>query len=265
MNTQDGGHYDAAVDALAAREYETAGNRYTRGGRRVLADPRADLDPFSPDEKGWIGQGIAQLLLGTLAYRVAGAEGRATQRAVEGIAVSRDLESVLDAPAQRACLGEFVADFRVAGGLDGADDAYDAAAERYEAAAGEAAAGEAAAGEVDSPQAVATTPLFEAAALPIKQVARGQANGEIAIKWEDLHGSDPSRPGEFLAYRARFKKRRFAGLVEKAVADRHLAAPRGTTEYDNETRRCPNCGANDVNWAGTDVLCLRCSTPTERA
>ena len=254
MNTQDGGHYDAAVDALAAREYDAAGNRYTRGGRRVLADPRADLDPFGPDEKGWVGQGVAQLLLGTLAYRVAGADGRATQRAVEGIAVARDLETGLDAPAQRACFAEFVADFRVAGGLDGADDAYDAAAERYEAAAG----------DVDSPQAVATTPLFEAAALPITQVARGQANGEIAIKWEDLHGSDPSRPGDFLAYRARFKQRRFAGLVEKAVADGHLAAPRGTTEYGNETHRCPNCGANDVNWAGTDVLCMRCSTPTER-
>jgi len=253
MNTQDGGHYDAAVDALAAREYETAGNRYTRGGRRVLADPRSDLDPFAPDEKGWIGQGLQQLLAAAVAYRVAGEGSRATHRAVEGVAATRDFQRVLDAPGQGACLAEFVADFRVAGGLDGAERAYDDAADRYAAVDD----------EIESPQALATTPLFGAAAATIKQVARGQANGEIAIKWEDLHGADPSRPGEFLAHRARFKKQRFAGLVEKAIADGHLAAPRGTTEYDNATNRCPNCGSNDVNWAGTDVLCLRCSTPTE--
>ena len=252
MNTQDAGHYDAAVDALAAREYETAGNRYTRGGRRVLADPRPGLDPFEPDEKGWIGQGLQHLLAATVSYRVAGADRRATQRAVEGIAATRDFETVLETPGQSACLAEFVADFRVAGGLDGADAAYEAAAERY------AAAGE----DVESPQVLGTTPLFGAAAATIKQVARGQANGEIAIKWEDLHGSDPSQAGDFLAHRARFKRQRFAGLVERAVADGHLAAPRGTTEYNNETRRCPNCGSTDVNWAGTDVLCMRCSTPT---
>jgi hypothetical protein len=254
MNTQDGGHYDAAVDALAARRYETAGDRYTRGGRRVLADPREGLDPFAPDEKGWIGQGLQQLLVAAVAYRVAGVDARATQRAVEGIAATRDFQRVLDAPGQDACLAEFVADFRAAGGLDGAGAAYDDAAERYAVDAD----------AIDSPQALATTPLFGAAAATIKQVARGQANGEIAIQWEDLHGSDPSRPGDFLAHRARFKKQRFAGLVERAVTDGHLAAPRGTTEYDNETHRCPNCGANDVNWAGTDVLCMRCSTPTDR-
>jgi len=254
MNTQDGGHYAAAVDAIADREYETAGNRYTRGGRRVLADPRPDLDPFEPDEKGWIGQGIQQLLAATVAYRVAGVNRRATQRAVEGIAVTRDVETVLALPGQSGCLAEFVADFRVAGGLDGANEAYEKAAERY------AAAGD----DIDSPQALATTPLFGAAAATIKQVARGQANGEIAIAWEDLHGSDPSQAGSFLAHRARFKQQRFSGLVEQAVADGYLAAPRGTTEYGNETNRCPNCGASDVNWAGTRVLCLRCSTPTEQ-
>ncbi|TKX50134.1 hypothetical protein EXE49_08180 [Halorubrum sp. ASP121] len=252
MNTNDGGHHDAAVDALAGREYERAGNRYTRGGRRVLADPRPDRDPFEPDEKGWIGQGLQQLLAATVAYRVAGRDGRATQRAVEGLAAARDFETVLDEPGQTACLAEFVADFRVAGGLDGAEAAYDDAAERY-AAAGDA---------VDSPQALATTPLFEAAAATVKQVARGQADGEIAIKWEDIHGSDPSRPGEFLAHRARFKKQRFPGLVERAVDDGHLAAPRGTTEYNNDTHQCPHCGSTHVNWAGTGILCLRCSRPT---
>ena len=96
MNTQDGDHHDAAVDALAAREYERAGDRYTRGGRRVLADPREDLDPFAPDEKGWIGQGLQHLLGATVAYRVAGVDGRATQRAVEafGATVHRDPQRI---------------------------------------------------------------------------------------------------------------------------------------------------------------------------
>ncbi|SDF28590.1 hypothetical protein SAMN04488067_10393 [Halorubrum xinjiangense] len=253
MNTDDGGHHDAAVDALAVREYERAGNRYTRGGRRVLADPRPEVDPFEPDEKGWVGQGLQQLLAAAVAYRVAGLDGRASRRAAEGIAAARDLESALRRPGQAACLAEFVADFRVAGGLGDAEAAYDDAAERYVAAAD----------EIDSPQALATTPLFEAAAATIKQVARGQADGEIAIKWEDLHGPDPDRPGDFLAHRARVKKQRFAGLIQRAVDDGHLAAPRGTTEYDNDSHRCPDCGSNHVNWAGTGILCLRCSRPTE--
>ncbi len=68
------------------------------------------------------------MLAAAVAYRVAGVDGRATRRAVEGIAATRDFQRVLDAPGQGACLAEFVADFRVAGGLDGADSAYDDAA-----------------------------------------------------------------------------------------------------------------------------------------
>lgn len=87
------------------------------------------------------------------------------------------------------------------------------------------------------------------------------ADGEIAIAWEDLHGPDPSDPGRFLAHRARYKRQRFPELVERVVADGHLAAPRGTTEYGNATYRCPACAATDVNWVAGQTLCLRCSTP----
>lgn len=254
MPTQDGGHVDEAVAALAAREYERAGDEYTRAGRRVLADPRPDLDPFAADEKGWVGQGLQYLVVAAVAYRVADRPDRATHRAVEGVAVARDLRNALDRPPQRACLLEFVADCRVAGGLDGADGAYDEAAAAYREAAD----------AVDDAQYWGTTPLFQAAAEPIKQVARGQANGEIAVDWADLHGADPSAAGDFLAHRAAYKRQRFAGLVERAVADGHLAAPRGTTEYGNANHECPACGSSDVNWAGDDVLCLRCSTPAER-
>lgn len=255
MRTQDGGHHDAAIDALAERAYETAGDRYTRAGHRILADPREGLGPFEADQHGWVGQGLQCLLTAVVAYRVAGATGRATRRAVAGTATAADLTHGLDHPAQHACLSEFAADFRAAGDLQGVTDAYESVAQAYEAAAD----------ATSDPETIATSALFAAAATPLQQVARGQANGEIAITWENLHGSDPARPGAFLANRAQYKRQRFRSLVEAAVADGHLAAPRGTTEYDNDTYRCPNCGATDVNWAGSDVLCMRCSTPVERA
>jgi hypothetical protein len=206
---------------------------------------------------------MGDLVTAAVAARVAGRPERATHRAVEGVAVARDLRTALDRPVQRACLDEFVADFRVAGGLDGAETAYEAAADAYrDAAAGDG--NENGGGDgIGDPRDPATTPLFEAAAAPIKQVARGPANGEIAVSWSDLHGPDPSDPGAFLAARPAYKRRRFPGLVERAVADGRLAAPRGTTEYDTGRYRCPDCGADDVNWVADSVLCLRCSAETE--
>jgi hypothetical protein len=110
----------------------------------------------------------------------------------------------------------------------------------------------------------ATRPLFEAAALPIKQVARGPADGEIAVGWDDLHGPDPNDPGAYLAHRARYKARRFPELAATVLREGYLAAPRGTTEYGNDVFTCPECGSNDVNWTGESTLCMRCSAPMER-
>jgi len=251
MHTEHGSHRDTAIEALAAREYERAGDAYARAGWRVLADPRDGVSPFAADDKGWVGGGLQYLVTSALAYRVAGRETRATRRAVAGVAVARDLENGLDQPAQHACLAEFVADCRVAGGLDDAGAAYEEAAAAYLDAAA----------TTEQPQALATSPLFEAAAAPIRQVARGPADGEIAVDWDDLHGDDPAQPGRFLAARPAYKRQRFPGLVGRMVEDRYLAVPRGTTEYDNDRYRCPECGSSDVNWAGGGVYCLRCSTP----
>jgi len=253
VNTDDGGHRDRAVAALADRDYETAGDAYTRAAWRVLADPRPGQDPFDADEKGWVGDGLAAFVRSAVCYRVAGRPERATRRGVEGVAVARDLRSVLDRPVQRACLDESVADCKTAGGLDGGPAAHDEAAEAYRGAAD----------GVDDPQYWGTTPLFEAAAGPLQQLARTVANGEIAVAWEDLHGSDPAHPGAFLAHRATFKRQRFGELVERVVDEGFLAAPRGTTEYDTDHHRCPACGSTDVNWVADSVLCLRCSRPTE--
>jgi len=256
VTTDDDGRRAAAVAALAGRQYETAGDEYTRAAWTVLAEPREGQSPFDADDRGWVGAGLAHLVTAAVAYRVAGRPERATRRGVEGVAVARDLTNALDHPVQRACLREFVADCRTAGDLDGAADAYDAAADAYRGAATDLAA--------DAATTWTTTPLFDAAAGPIAHVARGGANGEIAVDWDDLHGPDPADVGAFLAARADYKRRRFGALIDRAVADGHLAAPRGTTEYGTDRFRCPNCGSTDVNRVAGQTLCLRCSRPTER-
>ncbi|MCQ4332666.1 hypothetical protein KM295_04000 [Natronomonas sp. F2-12] len=253
MSTQDGGHRDDAVAAIADRDYRSAGDRYTRAAWRVLSDPRPGIEPFAPDPKGWIGAGLQYLAIAGICYRVTGADARATRRGVEGVAVSRDLAEGFDTAVQHACLDEFVADFRAIGRMNDHEAAYREAADAYETAGA----------DDRSPQYWGTTPLFEAAAAPIKQVARSLANGEIAVEWEDLHGSDPSDPGRFLAARANYKRQRFAGLLQQAAESGFLAAPRGTTEYSTDHHRCPDCGSTDVNWVAESTLCLRCSRPTD--
>ncbi len=253
MHTNDGGHVATAVAALSARSYELAGDEYSRAAWRVLAEPRDSQSPFAADERGYVGVAVQYLVTSAICYRIAGHDSRATHRGVEGVAVARDLQHALSQPVQQACLDELVADCRVAGGLDGVAAAYETAADAYRAASD----------SIESPQAVATTPLFEAAATPIKQLARSLADGEIAIKWEDLHGSDPAAAGDFLAHRPRYKHQRFQGLLQGAIDEGFLAAPRGTTEYATDHHRCPGCGSTDVNWFADSVLCLRCSRSTE--
>lgn len=244
-------HRNAAIEALANREYERAGDAYSRGGWATLAAPRDGHSPFDGSEKGWVGRGLQSLATAAVAYRVAGAPERATHRAVEGVALARDLDTAFDRPVQQACLAEFVADFRLVGGLDGVDGAYDDAERAYRECAA----------DLDDPAYWTTTPLFEAAAGTLQQVARGTANGEIAVTWEALHGADPSRPGAFLGNRVSYKRQRFGEFLDRTLDSGYLAAPRGTTEYDNDQYHCPACESADVNWTGENVLCLRCSRP----
>ncbi len=252
MIGRDDGYRAAAIDAIADRHFEAAGDAYSRAAWSVLAEPREGHDPFSIDERGWVGGGVHYLVLAALCYRVAGAEARATRRSVEGVSVARDLASQTPRAVQQACFTEFVGDLRVAGGLDGATEAYDKAIEAYHKVGN----------ELEQPQRWATTPLFEAAAAAIKQTARGPANGEIAVTWEDLHGSDPGNPGAFLAARPQYKRQHFPAAVERVLETGVLAAPRGSTEYDTTHHACPHCGSTDVNWVGNATLCLRCSRPT---
>jgi hypothetical protein len=240
-----------AVEKLARRDYRAAGDEYTRAAWDRLAAPREGQSPFDADEKGWVGRALQRLALAGVCYRVAGRDDRAENRAQEGVAVARDLENALTEPAQHACLREFGADFHAIGGLDGVGEAYGDAEAAYRDAAD----------SVDSVETLTTTPLFQAAAGMLRQVARGPDNGEIAVPWETLHGPDPDDVGAFLAHRARFKRQRFGSLLARVADDGYLAAPRGTTEYNNANFRCPSCESTDVNWVTEHTLCLRCSTP----
>jgi hypothetical protein len=257
MDTDADARIAAGVTALSERATERAGDEFTRAAWLSLADPRPaeERSPFDADDRGWVGEGLRWLVVATVAYRVAGRDGRASRRGVEGVAVARDLQTTLDGPAQGACLDEFVADCRLVAGMDDAESAYRAAEDAYREAGA----------AVDDPHRRATSPLFRAATEPIQQVARGPANGEIAVEWEDLHGADPSDPGAFLARRAAYKRQRFPSLLARVVDEGRLAAPRGTTEYGNDSFRCPDCESTDVNWTAGLTLCLRCSAPMERA
>lgn len=255
MSSWDGGHRETAIAAVADRDYQRAGDQYTRAGWRALSDPDPDrnADPFAVEKHGWVGRGLAQLVLASLSYRVAEYDSRSTRRAVAGIATTRDIAAGITHPAQRACLLEFVGDFRVVAGLDGAVDAYETATAAYTDASA----------EITTPQEWSTTPLFDAAAAPLKQAARGPANGEIAVTWDDLHGDDPADAGAFLGARPRYKRQRFPQIVSRLIDNNYLAAPRGSTEYNTTHHRCPSCGSTDVNWVGDQALCLRCSAPTD--
>ena len=257
MATDADARVAAGVTALSERDAERAGDEFTRAAWLSLADPRPaeELSPFDADDRGWVGAGLRWLVVAAVAYRVAGRDARASRRGVAGIAVARDLRTALSHPAQRASLLEVVVDCRVAAGMDDAVAAYRDAEDAYHEAGP----------SVDDPHRLATSPLFRAAAAPIEQVARGPANGEIAVGWADLHGGDPSDPGAFLARRAAYKRQRFPSLLARVVETGHLAAPRGTTEYGNDGFRCPECASTDVNWIAGRTLCLRCSAPMVRA
>jgi hypothetical protein len=118
MRTNDDGHAERGVSALAERAYERAGDAFTRAAWRVLAEPRPGRSPFDDDDRGWVGDGLRWLVTAGVAYRVAGRDARATRRGVEGVAISRDLRTALAGAAQPACLEEIAADCRIVGGLD---------------------------------------------------------------------------------------------------------------------------------------------------
>lgn len=240
-------HRDRAIRALSRAEYTAAGDDYTLaayGGLSGLEGRRREA--FDPDAHGWVGYPLAALFLAGVCYRVAGADDRARNRAGQGILVASDQrDHVLDHPVERAACHEWVGDFRsVAGDADRADAAYGRALDGYAAA------------DPDAPAQWTTRPLLQPGTDVVRQLSRPDD-----LDWGDLHGSGGT---DALAHRIRFKRSRLRSLVGARVDEGHLFAPRGSTEYGVDGFRCPECGANDVNYVAETVLCLRCNASVER-
>jgi hypothetical protein len=263
-------HRDEAIVALIDRDLARAADDYTRAAYGTLAGVECEGDgrDLLGENARWAGFALSYLLLAGACYRANGENDRAAARCRAGIAVARDLQSaVLADPLDRACCAEFVGDFRVVGDVDSAIDAgtdtdgdNEMDAERNAAAYEEAAdAYEAATAKADDPLSWASEPMASGAYRGPHQIAR---NGSHNFEWDEMHGSDPDSLA-YLARRPRFKRSRLPAAVEGIVETGYVHPPRGTTEHNNATWRCPNCERSEVNWIAGETICLDCSVRME--
>lgn len=269
-------HRDEATVALIDRDVERAADTYTRAAYGTLAgfeNEGEDRDPLGPNAR-WAGYGLSYLLLAGACYRAVGKADRAAARCREGIAIARDLRAaVLSGPLDRACCGEFVGDFETVGNIDtdggssgaddggngnddgnasgndadGDEDGYDRAIAAY------------ASSEIDDPMSWATSPMAEAARRGPQQLAR---NTPHSFNWDELHGSDPDS-ASYLVHRPRFKRSRLPAAVSHVADVGYVHPPRGSTEHNNATWRCPECDRSEVNWIAGETICLDCSVRME--
>lgn len=244
-------HRDEAIVALIDRDLARAAHAYTRAAHGTLAGFECEGEGRDPlgDDARWAGFGLSYLLLAGACYRALGAPERAAARCRGGIELARDLRgAVLENPFDRACCAEFVGDLGVVGDLpEIAAAGYDRAAEGYEAAATET--------DGADPLSWATEPMAEAARRGPQQLAR---NTPHSFEWDALHGPDPDAPS-YLDHRARFKRSRLPAALDHAVDVGYVHPPRGTTEHNNATWRCPDCGRSEANWIAGETICLDCS------
>lgn len=245
MPSTDGcDHRDSAILELAEPNYHRAGDAYTHAAYGELAGQeyrhREALDSAA---QGWAGYGLEMLFFAGVSYRIAGEDGRAENRAVQGRTIAADQrDAVLDGTVDQGAADEFVGDFHVlAGESDAAAAAYDRAAERYEAA------------DLDDPAGATTRPLLQAGTDLLLQLSRPDD-----VTWDDIHGTG----SDALARRVRFRRTRLPALLEARVDAGRLHPPRGSTEY-NTNFECPDCGSTDVNYVADAVLCLRCASVIE--
>lgn len=243
-------HRDAAISALVDGRHDRAGDLYTQAAYAELAECEGKgRDTFDREGRGWVGYALDALAVAAVAYRVAGVPDRARNRALQGALVAVDQRDHVRSGVLAGACEEFVGDFRViAGKQDAAAEAYDRAAAAYERA------------DPEDPLEWSTAPLLHAAADTISHLSRNTA---AAVTWDDLHGSDPSRV-EYLTHRAQFRKRRMPAVLRAVDEASRLHPPRGTTEHNSDDWVCPDCGTNEVNWIGGEVVCLDCSARMER-
>ena len=244
-------HGETAISALVDGDWQAAGDAYTRAAHRDLGDgQRGDGtggDVLAPGPRDRPAAGLSFLLTAGLCYRLAGVEDRARYRALTVAPLALDARDHVREGVERAVCQEFVADAAVVRGADeAATQAYDRAERLYDA------------NQPEDPLDAATGPLFDAANSLLLHASRNYRG----VEWDDLHGPDPGGE-DYLAHRPRFKSRALPEAIERVVGAGQLHVPRGSTEYNNDTYRCPDCGERDVNYVGGETVCLYCSVRVE--
>lgn len=119
-----------AIEHVDDGEFAVAGDYYTQAAYQILAH-----NSVRTGHVRQIGGGLDRLLRAALLYRVADEVDRCRNRSKQGILIAEDLrDEVVDDEREQAMLQEYIADFHGIGGLDGADQAYQDALDRLEAA-----------------------------------------------------------------------------------------------------------------------------------
>jgi hypothetical protein len=234
--------YDEAVLALSDRRWRDAGDAYTLDAHAHLGGEGESGSGAFDDPLRGAAHALRTLLLAGVCYRLADQSDRALVRAGTGRLLTAELrDHVVDAAADRAACEEFRGAFHaLSGDDDRADDAFEAAADRYAAAA------------LDDPAGATTRPLLRAGTDLLMQVS-----GPDDLFWDDVHeGSDP------LGRRVR-TYRRLPSMLDAVESEGQLYPPRGSTEYGTDFT-CPDCGSHDVNYVADTVLCLRCGVEIGR-
>jgi hypothetical protein len=235
-------HGDRAVRLLATERFDDIADAYTMGAYGHLAGYEG-FGRTMTDERSSVGDGLRHLFLAGVCARVAGNDARARNRALQGVLVATDHRRRVEGVDAAAC-DEWIGHLRtLAGSGEKASEAYDRAAAGYESAA------------PDDPAGATTRPLLQAGTDLLTQLSRPDD-----AAWDEVHGDG----SDALARRVRFARSSLPRYLDAREREGHLHAPRGSTEYGNDSYRCPECGSNDINHVAGTVLCLRCDARTER-
>ena len=231
---------DRAIRALGEDDHRAAADAYVLGAYGTLAGHEGfRRGAFA--ERTEAGRAVCHLVRAAVCDRIAGDDAGARNRAMQGALVATDQKRRREGVDAAAC-DELLGACRVAAGeTERARDAYDRAAAGYDAA------------DVDDPAGATTRPLLQAGTDLLTHLSRPDD-----VEWDDVHGTG----GDALARRVRFARSRLPSMVAARVEAGKLHAPRGSTEYGTDFR-CPDCGATDVNYVASAVLCLRCDAPIE--
>ncbi|PSP39134.1 hypothetical protein BRC71_03675 [Halobacteriales archaeon QH_7_65_31] len=237
----DHDHSARAIRLLGTEQWPDIIDSYTLGAYGTLAGYEG-FERALTDERTSAGDGLRYLLLAGVAARVTGDDATAHNRALQARLVATDYRRHADSLAAAAC-EEWIGHAQtVAGSDEKASEAYDRARDAYETAS------------VDDPAGATTEPLLQAGTDLLTQLSRPDD-----ASWDDIHGDGSNA----LARRVRFARARLPAYLDARENEAHLHAPRGSTEYGNDSYRCPECGANDINHVVSTVLCLRCDAIIE--